>query len=254
MTVTKQSSTTVEVEHFDVNSEEQARAGRPLVARFKLLRDGRGRGSLDVRVRRDNGELSIWAMGPSGGERGTITIGLNRAYEVVAFVNASHDEPVAGRGRAILGSSQCYLTLRRPYKDRQEDLTTADRIVHVGKGGSLNAFTIRFGPAQLAELMTLLREWAATALAGAEGKPQIGAWYAKGALPAGTAEQIKAWVMAGPEGRLCRIVQGPADARGSREEAAAHTAYALASRAGHLGGVLEVPLATFYGDGWRRIG
>lgn len=235
---------TVEVERFDVNAESQRAAGRPLVVEF---RKPHRRGKLSVRVDRSGGALHIFGVGPSGGDRGHITIGLKRAHEVIAFLNAGEGD------RQVLGSSNCYLSIRRPYRDRQEDMATKDRLVSLWKGSSINAFTLRFGPSALDELRTCLREWAATALVTTTDPPTIGEDFGRGPMPSGKREQVRAWLQAGPEGRLVRITGAPGDdARGVKP---GHVRYAHVARAnGALGGETEVPLATFYGDGWRRIG
>jgi hypothetical protein len=240
----------VEVERFDVNSEEQQGAGRPRVACFRVPKEGQ----IDVRVQRDDGSLWLWALGPAGGERGHIVLAMNRALMAVEFANAIHatDERY-GAGPGLSGGSNYALRVRRPWKDRAIDTETTDRLVSVTKGMGMASFTLRFDEAALDELATLMREWGATTLAATEEKPVIGEFFGRGQMPGGTPEQVRAWVQAGPEGRLVRITGSPGDS--ARAVPGDHVRYAHVARSnGSLGGELEVPLAAFYGDGWRRIG
>lgn len=240
--------TTVEVERFDVNASDQVRAGRPLVLQFRLMRDGRRRGTFDVRVGRERGELHIFATGPSGGDRGHVQVGLKRAAEVVAFANAQADD------RPIIGSTQGYLMIRRPYRDRQVDVTTADRLVTVSKGQAAG-LAMRFGPTALGELRACLGEWAATALAGTVDPPVVGERFVRGPLPGGTVSQRMAWVLAGPAAadHACVVTGAPGDeTHGVAEDRVRW--HPLGADGRMWPQEFEMPLVEFYGAGWRRLG
>jgi hypothetical protein len=135
---------TVEVERFDVNSEEQRGFGRPRVVCFRVPK----KGQIDVRVQRDDGSLWLWALGPAGGERGKVVVGVKRAAAVVEFVKADD----GARYGAHLSGGEYRLGIRRPWKDRAVDEETTDRLVSFSKGTSMHPFTLRFDEAALAEL------------------------------------------------------------------------------------------------------
>lgn len=232
----------VTVERFDVDAEEQRAVGRPRVAAFSVPKRGR----FDARVQRDDGSLWLWAIGPSGGDRGRVVFGLKRAALVLDFANAitaSND----GGGPSLSGGEYA-LRVRRPWKDHAVDEETTDRLVSVTKGLSLKPFTLRFDAAALDELATLLREWATTTLVATREPPVIGEYFARGELPGGTAEQQLAWLRAGPETQLVRITGWSGDTPKGMVR------YSHVRRDGSLGGILQVPLGEFYGAGWRRVG
>lgn len=230
---------TVEVKRHDVN--EQPDSGRPLVAQFI---DEKGR-RLDVRVQRDDGSLWLWAMGPANGDRGKVVLGLRRAADAIEFANSIRETDSRYGSGPSLGAGEFALRVRRPWKDRAVDEETTDRLVSVVKGMSMHAFSLRFDEAALDELAVLLREWGTTGIAAGEPAPRAGEFFARGELPRGTVEQVRAWVQAGPKGRLCQIRD---DSEGGL------VIFCDVLRLGGLGSAHSVPLADFYGDGWRRLG
>lgn len=226
----------VEVERFNI--DEHPEHGRPLVVRFTGKK-----GRLDVRVERSNGALWIFATGPMGGERGRVAISPRRAGDAIAFTEAGPD------GRYVLGGADYRFTLRRPWREREVDTETTDRLVSMTKGSSMNSFTLRFERAQLDELFTCLRQWAGASLATVLDAPVLGEWFGRGPLPGGTYDQQVAWLKAGPDvDRLSRIV-GVAG-RDGVPEGSVRFAFAHSSH----GSIFELPLAEFFAAGWRRIG
>jgi hypothetical protein len=70
----------VEVERFDVN--EKPDSGRPRIVEF------RGReGTLAVHVSRGDGSLWLFALGPRGGDRGTVAVSVPRAVALLAWLD-----------------------------------------------------------------------------------------------------------------------------------------------------------------------
>lgn len=231
----------VEVERFDV--DQQPEVGRPLVARF----GEKGKGSLNVRVQRDDGSLWLWAMGPQGGDHGHVAFGVNRARGVVDFANAiTSTDGRYGVGPSM-GGGDYALRVRRPWKDRAIDEETTDRLVSITKGMGMRSFALRFDAAALDELRTCLRTWASVALAKTADPPRAGDFYGRGQMPHGTPEQIRAWLVAAPEGPKGRLVQIRDDATDG------HVIYREVLTYGALGSAFRVPLVDFYGGGWTRI-
>jgi hypothetical protein len=103
----------------------------------------------------------------------------------------------------------------------------------------------RFDAAALDELRACMREWAVAVLVRTQGDPVAGEFFVRGDTPRGTVEQVRAWVQAGPEGRLCQIRDDAADG---------HVVFRDVLRLGGLGSAHRVSLAEFYGAGWRRLG
>lgn len=226
----------VEVERFNI--DEHPEHGRPLVVRFTGKK-----GRLEVRVERSNGALWIFATGPQGGERGQVVVSPTRAGDAIAFTEAGPD------GRYVLGGSDYRFSIRRPWRDREVDNVTTDRLVSMTRGTSLNSFTLRFEAPQLDELFTCLREWAGASLAATLPAPVVGEWFARGPLPGGTFDQQVAWLRAGPGvDRLARIVGAPG--RDGVPEGTVRFALAHSSH----GSIFELPLGLFFAAGWRKIG
>lgn len=120
------------VERFDINDEPTH--GRPCIAMFT----GRA-GQLAVHCDRDDGTLWLFAHGPAGGNRGRLALGLQRAGEVLAWL----DDPTT-----LLSGVHAWMTLR-------------DGKLYVRRNGSTVAWQMPFDPAGLAEFEGCLREWAA---------------------------------------------------------------------------------------------
>lgn len=142
---------TVKVDRFDPDAVPDHK--RPRVMQFTARE-----GSLSVHCSRENGSLWIFATGPAGGDRGTMTVPVARAGDLLTWVGRSGE-----RGAFQAGGAS--LSLRGQYPGVK--VAEGERLLVVSRSTGRRVWRMRMDSEAADELLRCLVAWAKEAERGA---------------------------------------------------------------------------------------